>query len=90
MQLAFGILSNCYFNRLICSANGELCRWRDGLTCRSLLARGESVLLTLCSGFGLLFALLTTKEYDLYSKDFDELNAQTEKRINQIMQQIAV
>ena len=44
------------------------------------------MLLTLCSGFGLLTALLTTKEYELYSKDFDELNAQTEERINQILQ----
>lgn len=53
---------------------------------RSVLAKGESVLLTLCSGFGLLTALLTMKEYELYSKDFDELNAQTEERINQILQ----
>lgn len=90
VQLAFGILSNCYFNRLTCSANGGLCGCRRELTRRSVLAKGESVLLTLCSGCGLLLAFLTTKEYDLYSKDFDELNAQTEERINQIMQRTAV
>ena len=74
-----------------CALRTEDCAIRGmNSLCRSVLAKGESVLLTLCSGFGLLVALLTTKEYDLYSKDFDELNAQTEERINQILQHTIV